>query len=272
MAETPFLGAGLSFRPCWRWDAVRHREELGVVETIAEELLWPDALRDHCLLRDVVPVLVHGLGLSLGSASGLDPVRVAHLARVVDAIQPPWFSEHVAFTRAGDLDVGHLMPLPFTAEAVNVVVRNVETVRAAIPNVPFLLENIAYLLRLPGAEMSEAEFLCRILSATDCGLLLDLENVHANACNHGYDPFVFLSSLPLDRVVEVHLAGGVWREGRYADTHTRPVPPESWELLRWLAPRTPICAVVIERDEDLPSFAELLDEVRVAAEILEHAA
>jgi hypothetical protein len=100
---------------------------------------------------------------------------------------------------------------------------------------------------------------------------LDLENVHANSRNHGYNPLEYLESLPLERVVEAHLAGGVLRDGEYADTHTRPVPEESWSLLEWLASRAPLRAVIIERDDDLPPFPDLLAEVRRAQEILDAA-
>lgn len=271
MADLPFLGAGVSFRGAWRWEVVRHRGELGAVECIPDDVAGPAGLRDLVLLRDAVPVLLHGIGLSLGSAEGLDPRRVRHVTRVAEAVEPPWFSEHIAFTRAGGVEIGHLAPLPFTREAVATVAANVAGLRRALPGLPLLLENIAYPFALPGAEMSEADFVRAILEETDAGLLLDLENVHANARNHGYDPLAYLESLPLERVVEVHLAGGVERDGAYVDSHTRPVPEASWSLLEWLAPRAPIRAVVIERDDNLPPFVELLAEVRRAQEVLDAA-
>ena len=269
--DLPFLGAGVSFRPAWRWDVVRHRAELGAIECIPDDVAGPAGLRELRLLRDAVPVLLHGTGLSLGSAGGLDPARLDHVARVVEAVEPPWFSEHIAFTRADGAEIGHLMPLPFTREAVETVAGNVAALKRAIPGVPIALENIAYTFVLPGAEMTEAAFVRAVLEEADCGLLLDLENVHANSRNHGFDPIAYLETLPLDRAVEVHLAGGVVREGEYADTHTRPVPEESWKLLEWLAPRANVRAVIIERDDNLPPFGELLAEVRRAGEIL-HAA
>jgi uncharacterized protein (UPF0276 family) len=269
--ELPFFGAGVSFRPAWRWEVVRHRAELGAVEHIADDVAGAAGLRDLAALATAVPVLLHGTGLSLGSAEGLDPQRVRHVAKVAAAVRPPWFSEHIAFTRAGGREIGHLMPLPFTREAVKAVAANVAVLRSALPGLPLLLENIAYSFALPGAEMEEAAFVRAVLDETGAGLLLDLENVHANARNHGYDALGYLESLPLDRVVEVHLAGGVVRDGEYADTHTRPVPEESWALLAWLVPRTAVRAVIIERDDDLPPFAELLAEVRRAREILDAA-
>lgn len=268
LPHLPFLGAGVSFRHAWRWEVVRHRDELGVVEHIVDDVVGPAGLQDLVMIGQAVPVTLHGIGLSLGSAEGLDPERLEHVARVVEAVRPPWFSEHIAFTRAHGVEIGHLTPLPFNREAVDVLAANVAELRRAVPGVPVLLENIAYNLELPGSEMTEAGFLREVIEATDAGLLLDLENVHANSLNHGYDPLEHLASLPLDRVVEVHLAGGVMRDGQYADSHTQPVPEESWALLEWLAPRTDIRAVILERDDNLPPFGELLAEVRRAKEIL----
>jgi uncharacterized protein (UPF0276 family) len=261
----------VSFRDAWRWEVIRHRGALGAVECIPEDVAGPAALRDLALVRDAVPVLLHGIGLSLGSAEGLDPERLRHTARVAEALSPPWFSEHIAFTRAGGVEIGHLTPLPFTREAVDTVARNVAELKRALPGVPILLENIACPFVLPGAEMSEAEFVRAVVEAADAGLLLDLENVHANARNHSFDPLAYLASLPLERLVEVHLAGGVVSGGQYVDSHTRPVPEESWALLEWLAPRAPVRALIIERDDDLPPFDELLAEVRRAQEILDAA-
>lgn len=268
VADLPFLGAGVSYRDAWRWEVIRHREEVGVVEFIPEEVAGEAGLRDLLLIRQAVPVILHGIGLSLGSAGGLDPERVRHLARVIEAVDPPWFSEHIAFTRAGGIEMGHLTPLPFTREAVTTLAANVAELKAALPGLPLLLENIAYPFPLPGAEMTEAPFVRAVIETADVGLLLDLENVHANALNHGYDPFEYLESLPLEKVVEVHLAGGLWSEGRYLDTHTRSVPEESWRLLEWLVPRTGLHAVIIERDDDLPPFGDLLAEVRRAEGLL----
>lgn len=268
VTDLPFLGAGVSYRGAWRWEVIRHRDELGVVEFMPEEVAGETGLQDLVLIRQAVPVILHGIGLSPGSADGLDPDRVRHVARVAEAVEPPWFSEHIAFTRAGGVEIGHLTQLPFTREAVATVAANVAELKSALPGLPLLLENIAYPFALPGAEMTEAQFVRAILETADVGLLLDLENVHANALNHGYDAFEYLESLPLERVVEVHLAGGLWSEGQYVDTHTRSVPEESWRLLEWLAPRADIRAVIIERDDDLPPFGDLLAEVRRAEGLL----
>lgn len=171
-------------------------------------------------------------------------------------------------TRVGELEIGHLAPVPRTQEMVGIVCENIGRARAAT-GFPFILENIASPLELPGAEMGEAEFLSRIVEESDSGLLLDLMNLHANAVNHGYDPYEFLSSLPLDRVVQVHVIGGhVDGRGVLVDSHSRATPNDVWELLGWVALRTGIKGVLIEWDEDFPDFGVFLEEIARAKEIL----
>jgi uncharacterized protein (UPF0276 family) len=271
VAELPRLGVGITYREAWHWDLKRHPGAIGVVEIIAEGIVDPEQQSRVLELRPNLELLLHGIGLSLGSADGIDHDRIAQVAQLVERIEPPWFSEHIAFTRAGGIEIGHLAPLPFTAEAVATVARNVGALKQAIPGVPLLLENIAYTVALPGAEMSEAEFVRAVIDACDCGLLLDLENVHANATNHGYDAIEHVEMLPLDRVVEVHLAGGVWHESTYVDSHTASIPEESWSLLTWLAGRASIRAVIIERDAELPPFEQVVAESARAQEILDGA-
>ena len=137
---------------------------------------------------------------------------------------------------------------------------NIAEVRRRI-DVPLILENITYAVALPGAEMDEAEFLAELLDRTGCGLLLDVTNLHTNAINHGFDPIAFLDRLPLDRVVQLHFAGGHWHDGVLVDSHSRPTPPEVWALLEEVLARAPVKGIILERDEDLPPFGELLDEL-----------
>src|SRR5262249_27656481 len=164
-------------------------------------------------------------------------------AHLVDRVGPPWWSDHLALTRVGPIDIGHLSPVPQTAEMLDVVCRNIAQARSQV-TLPFIIENIAYTLRLPGAEMSEAEFLSNVLRRTDSGLLLDLMNLHANACNHGYDAYEFLATLPLERVVQIHIIGGHYHNGTLIDSHSHRTPDVVWNLLEFVASRTTIKAVL----------------------------
>jgi uncharacterized protein (UPF0276 family) len=169
--------------------------------------------------------------------------------------------------RGGGLEVGHLLPPPRTRQALEVLIANVRLAQEALP-VPLALENVATLLEWPNPEMDEAAFLTELLERTEALLLLDIENVYANARNHGSDPVAFLDRLPLERIAYVHIAGGVERDGLYHDTHAHPVPRSVLELLEELGRRIHVPGVLLERDDCFPSFAELNGELDAIAAAL----
>jgi uncharacterized protein (UPF0276 family) len=265
----PVLGSGYSYRRAYRPETYAHRAHIGVLEIVAEHFMYGDAESDRelDLLAEHFTLVPHGLDLSLGSADGVDEAYVERFAALVERVRAPWWSEHVAFTRAGDVRIGHLAPLPFTDEALDVLARNLQTVRRRLGDVPCALENIAAPFVLPGATMSEAEFLTRLVERTGCGLLLDVENVSANAVNFGGDAEAFMDALPADAVVQLHVAGGEWIAGTYVDSHARPISEGVWNLVASACRRFPIKAIVVERDERLPPFAELLAEIERARAI-----
>jgi uncharacterized protein len=248
---------------------VAGRDGLGFVEVVAEGIHLdrplPAGLEE--LMRRGVPVVPHGVRLSLGSAGEPDPARVGHLAGLAEQLQAPLVSEHVAFVRAGGLEAGHLLPVPRTRETLDVLAANVRLAQAELP-VPLALEHVAALLEWPAPELDEAAFLTELLDRTGAWLLLDLANLYANARNHGGDPLAFLDALPLERVAYVHVAGGVERDGLYHDTHAHPTPPAVLDLVAELCARRGPPGVMLERDDDYPPEAELaaeLDAISAAA-------
>ncbi len=259
-ALVPPLGEGIGWRPELAL-AIDRRPGLGFVELIAEDFgtahlpLAVERLRERS-----VAVVPHGISLSLGGAEPPSPARLATLARLAERVHAPCVSEHLCFVRAGGLESGHLLPLPRTREALAVVVANVRAARQALP-VPLALENVATLFEWPAPEMDEADFLCEVLEQTDTLLLLDVENVYANARNHGHDPLAFLDKLPLNRIAYVHVAGGHDRHGTYHDTHTYRTPRPVLDLLEELSARTKLPGVLLERDENFPTEAELHEEL-----------
>ncbi|AEA27401.1 DUF692 domain-containing protein [Pseudonocardia benzenivorans] len=262
------LGTGIGWRPEIA-GIVAELPGLRFCEVIAEAIDPAAPPRGVAELRDRgVPVIPHGVRLSLGSADGLDPERVAHLAACADALDAPLVSEHVSFTRVAGRDAGHLLPVPRTREALDVLVANVARVQAEL-DVPLALEPVAALFDWPGDEFTEAEFLTRLLDRTEAWLLLDVANVHANAVNRGGDPCAVLDGLPLDRIAYVHVAGGSEHPGDtaagdpgvYHDSHTDPVPPEVFALLGELCDRRLPPAVMLERDGRYPPAAELAAEL-----------
>jgi uncharacterized protein (UPF0276 family) len=262
--DLPRLGLGIGWRPEVALP-IERRRDLGFVEVLAEDLdpRAPPAAVER-LRRRGVRVVVHGVSLSLGGAEAPDRRRLERLAALADRLEAPLVSEHIAFVRGGGRETGHLLPLPRTREALELVVANVRAAKAALP-VPLALENIATLFEWPGPEMDEATFLAEVLERADVPLLLDLENVYANARNHGGDAAAFLDRIPLERVAYVHMGGGTERDGVYHDTHGHDVPAAVLDLLAELSARVDVPGVMLERDERFPPDAQLNAELDAIA-------
>ena len=182
---------------------------------------------------------------------------------MVENVDPEWFSDHICFTRSGGIDIGHLSPVPFTDESIKVLVRNISRVKRRIKT-PLILENITYMFRYPAPEMEEAEFLQILLEETDCGLLLDVTNLYINSVNHRFDWRKFLDKLPLDRVVQLHFVGGHRRQDLLIDSHSQKTQSEIWEVFQEVCTRREVKGVILERDENFPPFAEILEELEKA--------
>jgi uncharacterized protein (UPF0276 family) len=267
VTSSPRLGVGIGWRP--EIDlTVEQLSDVDFVEVVAENIVPGDLPESLRLLRERgVPVLPHGVSLSLGGAEPLEMARVEHLALVATALVAPLVSDHVCFVRAGGLDAGHLMPLPRTREALDVLVANVLAAQRELP-VPLALENVAALIDWPDAELTEGQFLAELVERTDCRLLVDVANLYANARNIGTDPAEFLATLPLSRLAYVHVAGGVERDGLYHDTHAHAMPDAVLDLLADLCARVDPPGVLLERDDDYPADEELAAELAAIRAVL----
>jgi uncharacterized protein (UPF0276 family) len=261
--DGPRLGVGLGYRPAFRAELFHDRERVDFLEITADHYF--DATRERLdeldLLAAHFTLIPHGLDLSLGSADGLDGAYLDKFAALVDRLKPPFWSEHIAFTRAGGHSIGHLAPMPRTREAVEAIARNVERARRAIPT-PLILENVTEGFVAPGAEMDEPEFVAAVLFASGCGWLCDVTNLWTNAVNQGRDWKAELDRWPWEKAVQAHFAGGRrGRDGEWIDSHDRPAPPEAFALLGELGRRGGLRGAILERDEDLPPFEEMLGEL-----------
>jgi uncharacterized protein len=260
LAPMPPLGVGIG----WRAEidlTVERLPGVDFVEVVAESVCvehLPESLR--ALRARGVPVLPHGVSLSLGGADPPRPDGLDHLAACARALDAPLVSEHIAFVRSGGWEAGHLLPVPRTREALEVLVANVRAAQAALP-VPLALENVAALLGWPDDEMTDGKFLTELVDRTGVRLLLDLANLHTNQVNLGLDPVAALDQLPLDAVTYMHVAGGVLRDGLWHDTHTRPVPAPVLALLAAVRQRAPVPGVLLERDGDYPGDAAMAAEL-----------
>jgi uncharacterized protein (UPF0276 family) len=264
------LGLGIGWRPEIAL-TIDRRRDLGFVELLAEDFFDNDRLPLPIeQLRDRgVRIVPHGVSLSLGGAEPIDRGRLDALARLARRVDAPLVSEHIAFVRGGGIESGHLLPMPRTKEAIELVVANILEAKAAL-DVPLAVENIASLFEWPGAEMDEATFLAEVVERADVMLLLDIANVYANARNHGYDPHDLLDRIPLARIAYVHVAGGAERDGLYHDTHRHDLNRGVLDLLADLCARTAIPGVMLERDDNFPPDAQINAELDAIAESSRH--
>ncbi len=268
LAQLPQLGVGLGYRDAYQSDIFPHRSQIDFLEIVADHFFNPTDMRNKQLraLQSTFPLVPHGLALSLGSAEGLNEKYFQHFARLIKRLAPPWWSEHIAFTRAGGIDIGHLTALPRTRETLNTLRTNLNRVRQLVQT-PLLLENITESIQYPGQQMEYAEFLCNVLEENDCGLLLDVTNLYANSVNYRFDPLKVLAGLPVERIVQLHIVGGHWEDNWFVDSHSSPVSTEIWQLTEEVIKIAPVKGILLERDEHLPPIEELIAELQYARQL-----
>ncbi|MFJ6489866.1 DUF692 domain-containing protein [Streptomyces californicus] len=272
------LGIGIGWRP-----EIAHEVEAlaGVdwVEAVAENLC-ADHLPDSLVrLRERgVTVVPHGVALGLGGADRPDPGRLAALAARAELLGAPLVTEHIAFVRAGGpltaspgLEAGHLLPVPRTWDALDVLCENVRIAQDSLP-VPLALENIAALITWPEEELTEGQFLAELVERTGVRLLIDVANLHTNHVNLGQDPAKALDELPVEAIAYVHVAGGVEKNGVWHDTHAHPVTAPVLEVLAELRSRVAPPGVLLERDDAFPPARELAGELDAIRATLRKAA
>ena len=262
---------GIGWRPELAAGIFAHLDRIDVVEVIADNYFKAsrrelDALR---ALAEQVPVHLHGVGLGLASSFAADSARIDKMARLIERVRPVGWSEHLAFVRAGGVEIGHLAMPPRTERTVEQTVRNVEQARAITGVMP-ALENIATLFDPPMSTLSESEWTCRIVRESGAPMLLDLHNAYANALNAGRDPLADLGEFPLEAVRSIHLSGGHWISHangmrRLLDDHVHSPPDIVFDLLRAFVGRTTVaCDVILERDGNYPAFGVMLSELERA--------
>lgn len=261
------LGIGIGWRPEIA-DAVEALPGVDWVEAVAENLCADHLPASLARLRERgVTVVPHGVSLGLGGADRPDPGRLADLAARATLLGAPLVSEHIAFVRAGGprtgspaLEAGHLLPVPRTWAALDVLCENVRVAQDSLP-VPLALENIAALISWPGEELTEGQFLAELVERTGVRLLIDVANLHTNRVNRGEDPAGALDELPVEAIAYVHVAGGVEKDGVWHDTHAHPVTAPVLAILAELRSRVAPPGVLLERDDDFPPAGELADEL-----------
>ncbi|GAC1324932.1 MAG: hypothetical protein NVSMB28_19470 [Collimonas sp.] len=224
-------------------------------------------------IRRDYPISLHGVGLSLGSADGLDPAHLARVRSVAERIEPGLISEHLSWSAVGGTYLADLLPLPMTEEALHIVCRHVDQVQAYLKR-RILVENPSTCLRFHHSTIPEWEFLAQVAQRTGCGILCDVNNIYVSASNHGWDPSTYLCALPPAAIGEIHLAGHSVRQldngqALRIDDHGSRVAPAVWALYREALKRFGPVPTLIEWDTDVPALEILLEEAATAEAALE---
>lgn len=275
MSQPPRLGIGILYNPVL-FNLLRNETELVDYVEIIPDMFWTladqdgtpayaehaDLIEQFEELAGRLPVVLHSVGLSIGSVDLFDERHVAQIAIWQRRFNSPWHSDHLSFNRIGisghDRNAGLAIPIPYDSALLELVCERVRQVQSMVA-APFLLENNVYFFDLPEQEMTEPQFLNRLCHETGCGLLLDIHNVYANARNHGFDARDFVSQIDPSIIFEMHIAGGNEFQGMYTDSHAGPVPEPVWENLEHALGHAPgVRAVTYEFHDSY--YRELKDE------------
>jgi hypothetical protein len=227
-------------------------------EVISENFMVRGGRPRHVLnrVRELYPVVLHGVSLSIGSTDPLDEAYLDRLAALARQVEPAWVSDHLCWTGVGGHNAHDLLPLPYTEESLRHVVPRVQRVQERLGR-PIALENVSSYVAYRVSEMPEWEFLAAVARRSGCGILLDVNNVYVSARNHGFDPRDYLEGVPPEKVWQFHLAGHS-DKGRYLlDTHDHPVVDAVWDLYREAVRRFGGVSTLIEWDDRIPEFARL---------------
>lgn len=266
--------AGVGLRHTHVQDFLEAPQPVGWIEVHSENYLGEGGPRNRALeaIRHNYPLSCHGVGLSLGSAEGLDREHLARLKVLIDFFQPGLVSEHVSWSVNDGVYLNDLLPLPYTEEALAVICRNVDHAQEVLGR-QILVENPSSYLRFPHSTMPEWEFMAEIPRRTGCGILLDVNNIHVSAFNHRFEAEEYLDAIPLDAVQEIHIAGHCVRqfddETILIDDHGSPVIEPVWSLFRAALDRLGPMPTLMEWDTNIPELPVLLDEARKADVLLD---
>src|SRR5713226_9283817 len=261
----PDLGVGVGWRRQHYAHVIAERPAIGWFEVIAENFMVEGGrpLRILEQVRADYPIVLHGVSMSIGSTDPLNREHLHRLAQLARRFEPAWISDHLCWTGVGGRNLHDLLPLPYTEEAIHHVAARIRRVQETLER-PMLIENVSSYIAFVDSTMTEWEFISAIAEEADCGILLDINNIFVSAFNHRFDANDYIDSVPVERVVQYHLAGHSDHGTYLLDTHDHPIREEVWALYERAARRFGEVATLVEWDDNIPEFA-------VLAEASEHA-
>ena len=265
MSRPSFLGHGVGLRREHFERILDAPTRIDWFEVISENFMGVGGRARAVLeaVRERYPVVLHGVSLSIGSTDPLDLTYLDELRELASGIEPEWVSDHLCWTGVGGKNAHDLLPLPYTEEALEHVVDRVRRVQDRLKR-RIALENVSSYVSYRLSEMPEAEFLSRVATEADCGILLDVNNVYVSSVNHGFDARRYLATVPVESVWQFHLAGHSKKGELLLDTHDHEVPDPVWDLYDAAVRRFAPVSTLVEWDDHIPPF-ETLEAERDAA-------
>lgn len=273
-AQRGNLGFGLGLRSTYYQAILEQRPAIDWFEIVSENYLVEGGKALYFLdaIGEQYPLVMHGVSLSIGGPHELDRDYLRRLKHLAQRVQPAWISDHLCWSRGNAHQLHDLLPLPYTEESLQHVAARVRQVQDVIEK-PLVLENVSSYLRCADDQFSEWQFLSALSELSGCELLLDVNNVYVSARNHGFDAWAFISSLPKQRIRQLHLAGHSDYGSYLIDTHDQPVSDPVWQLYQRTLQHLGPVSTLLERDDHFPDLDELLGELnkarRIAAEALQ---
>jgi len=264
----PHLGFGLGLRREHYDDLINGHAAVDWLEILSENYMVKGGKPLYYLdkMRERYPLVMHGVSLSIGSVDPLNITYLQELKALAQRIQPKWISDHLCWTGTQGINLHDLMPLPYTEEALDHLVSRVTQVQDFLGQ-RILLENVSSYLSYQHSTISEWEFLAALANRADCLILLDINNIQVSAHNHNFDPLTYLNALPAQRIQQIHLAGHCNKGDYSIDTHDHEIVAAVWSLYAAAIARFGHISTMIERDDDIPALAILLDELQIARNI-----
>ncbi len=264
----PRLGCGVGLRTQHYSHVLEHRPAVDWFEIISENFMVPGGKPLHVLdqVRSRYPIAMHGVSLSIGSTDPLNLDYLRGLKELARRVQPAWVSDHLCWTGVGGKNAHDLLPLPYTEETIAHVAERVKRVQDFLER-PILIENVSSYLTYQDSIFAEWECLAEIALRADCYVLLDVNNVYVSAFNHRFDAVEYLRAIPVERVVQFHLAGHTDNGNHLLDTHDHPIVDPVWQLYAEAVRRFGSLSTLIERDEHIPEFPEVAAEAEHARQI-----
>ena len=258
------ISAGIGLRLPHIAEVVATRPDVGWLEIHPENFLANDHAMELLMeLARHYAISIHTVGISIGSATGIDRVHLKRIRKLVDRIDPVFVSGHLAWSALGHEYLNDLLPLPFNKESLRLVEMHLQEVQDELGR-PYLVENPSSYIGFRESTMREAEFLSELVHRAGCRLLCDVSNAYISAVNMGYDPFEYLDSLPADAVLQLHLGGYTPEDDLLIDTHAAPIADPAWGLYEYAIQRFGWKPVLIEWDNDIPELSRLVDEAEWA--------